>query len=88
LHPGNVWRFGPCLSEHAKRSVEPDQLRAGHDSAICDQLVSGPAADIQDGQDVRGLTLADEGQEFRISGLRPIWLRVIETGDLIVVYAE
>ena len=55
--------------------------------SIGDQLVSGPATDVQDGKDIARFPLSDNGEEFGIDRLCPMRRSVIERGDRIVIYS-
>ncbi len=85
-HPGNVRRLAPSLAQHAERSVEADtpSVRQQRD-AVGDQLISGAAADIQNGQ-ASGGTPFGKRQQFRIRRARPKGLRVIKMRYLVVVH--
>jgi hypothetical protein len=55
--------------------------------AVCDELISGAATNVEEAQLTRRCTLLDERQELWIDRSRPIRLRVIQRGNSIVVYA-
>ena len=48
LHPCDVWRFRPRLTQHSQRPVEPDQPAVRHNGAVRYELAARAAADIQD----------------------------------------
>jgi hypothetical protein len=87
LHPGDVWRFGLGLAQHAQGPIESHQPCMGHYGAICDQLIARATADIQERQSIRSCSRSYKSQEVWIDRFRPIRLRIVEMGNGIIIYA-
>jgi hypothetical protein len=79
--PGDFGRLEASLSLHAERPIEAGTPGMWQRDAVGDQLVSGAAADAQNRQIGRCALFGK-----RIRRARPVRLRVVKIGDLVVVY--
>ena len=84
--PSDIWRLKASLSQHAPRAIETDIPATPQRNAVRHQLISGAAADVQNGQ-VSSSALSGEQQKLRIRRAGPVRLRVVKIGDLVVVYS-
>src|SRR5215470_14239814 len=83
--PGDGGSLRSCLTQHALRSVQSDQPIERDDRAVCHQLISCPASDVQDGKPGTTCSLAHKGQQLGVGRFRSMRLCIIQVRNRVVV---